>query len=715
MFADLSPNGITSAPTELTVAGDKLFFTAMPEMQPGHKLWVTDGTPQNTQVVSNVEASKLRAVNGKLFFIGTDSINGSELWTSDGTGAGTFLVADIRPGSASGINNQSLITGTDGNNMYFVAIDSLHGSELWKTTGVPGNAVLVKDIFPGIYASDIRGITGLNGLVLFTATDNLVGRELFISDGSFAGTNSITALRPTNLGSLFYYNLPIFQVFQDKLFFNANNGLNGEEPWSSDGTTTGTALLLDIYSGLESSDPFFKAATASDLFFSANSAGFGREIWKTNGTTQGTVLLKDINPGPDGCSTEDIAALGDKIVFTAYRPAEQEEMWSSDGTEAGTNLLKDIAPGGPSQPRLLPQAFSLSGLPTALFSARPDSLSKGTLWKTDGSPSGTVELWSPDSSSIFTLNEAIQWGTEVLFTGFFPNGDVALYKTDGTSGGTGLVKAISTGLANGGQSQFTVFKNQVFFSANDGISGRELWRTDGTGPGTYRLNDLAGGNAGSYPMAFYNFKDTLLFFSATDEGYNSELWSTTGNAGDTHLVKDIRPGYQSSNLYDFVSYQGKVYFSADDGLHGRELWQTDGSLAGTTMVKDINPGLASSVPTDLTVFNDHIYFAADDGVHGRELWRFPEDSSSSTQAPVATGLTIYPNPVAQFLTLQLDSGGTRDVLVYDIAGRLAERFIVPGSGQQRLDVGRLSTGFYTLICTDQESHARLFARVQIVR
>lgn len=39
----------------------------------------------------------------------------------------------------------------------------------------------------------------------------------------------------------------------------------------------------------------------------------------------------------------------------------------------------------------------------------------------------------------------------------------------------------------------------VFFSANDGVAGRELWRTDGTATGTWMVADLVPGSVGSLP------------------------------------------------------------------------------------------------------------------------------------------------------------------------------------------------------------------------
>ena len=54
----------------------------------------------------------------------------------------------------------------------------------------------------------------------------------------------------------------------------------------------------------------------------------------------------------------------------------------------------------------------------------------------------------------------------------------------------------------------------LFFSANDGISGHELWRSNGTRAGTALVKDINPGSAGSTPRAITALNSTFLF-SAT--------------------------------------------------------------------------------------------------------------------------------------------------------------------------------------------------------
>ncbi len=134
------------------------------------------------------------------------------------------------------------------------------------------------------------------------------------------------------------------------------------------------------------------------------------------------------------------------------------------------------------------------------------------------------------------------------------------------------------------------------------------------------LKDIQPGAPGSLPEALVRGADGL-FFTADDGVSGRELWVSSGTRGaGTFLVEDIRPGLDSAEPNELTAAGGRVFFTADDGVHGRELWVSDGTAAGTFLVKDIHASPMEIGPTGLVEFNGRVYFAADDGVNGRELW-----------------------------------------------------------------------------------------------
>ncbi len=152
--------------------------------------------------------------------------------------------------------------------------------------------------------------------------------------------------------------------------------------------------------------------------------------------------------------------------------------------------------------------------------------------------------------------------------------------------------------------------------------------------------DLSPGLAGSHPRELVDGLRGRMFFTADDGEHGRELWASTGPGGvGTHLVKDILPGAGSSGARELVQMGGTTYFVANDGEHGAELWKSDGTDVGTVLVKDVWPGQAGAAPQELLVVNGVLYFTADDGVNGRELWR-----SDGTEAGTALLHELVPGP-----------------------------------------------------------------------
>src|SRR5262249_8567418 len=109
---------------------------------------------------------------------------------------------------------------------------------------------------------------------------------------------------------------------------------------------------------------------------------------------------------------------------------------------------------------------------------------------------------------------------------------------------------------------------QLFFTANDGTHGVELWRTDGTGAGTTMVVDLTNGG-GSHPAAPTNANGGLYFIRPYN-GKNQEMLKSGGTAAGTILVKDT---YTSGGeMFPIGADKGTLYLDAKDGPEGYEPW-----------------------------------------------------------------------------------------------------------------------------------------------
>ena len=121
------------------------------------------------------------------------------------------------------------------------------------------------------------------------------------------------------------------------------------------------------------------------------------------------------------------------------------------------------------------------------------------------------------------------------------------------------------------------------------------------------VKDIRSGSASSHISNLTNVNG-VLYFVADDGVHGSELWKSNGTSAGTVMVKDIHSGSIDSNPSYLIKVASSVYFRADDGVHGSELWKSDGTSAGTTLVKDIVPGTGGSYPKRLTNIGNIVYF-----------------------------------------------------------------------------------------------------------
>ena len=105
-----------------------------------------------------------------------------------------------------------------------------------------------------------------------------------------------------------------------------------------------------------------------------------------------------------------------------------------------------------------------------------------------------------------------------------------------------------------------VFAGALFFDANDGASGVELWKSDGTPDGTVIVEDIRPGAGHSSPSHLTVFKNRL-FFSAGDGIHGTELWSLAGDIDLAITKVDLSEITEAGQKIDYglvVTNQGPV-------------------------------------------------------------------------------------------------------------------------------------------------------------
>ena len=225
------------------------------------------------------------------------------------------------------------------------------------------------------------------------------------------------------------------------------------------------------------------------VYFAAETDALGRELWRSNGTT--TELVKDINgenAGMDSSSPSRFGVLGNWLYFRADDGVHGRELWRTDGTAANTTMVKDINSDGNSNPDNL---TAFGGL---LYFSATDTAHGNELWKSDGTAAGTVLVadinlleGGANSSGPYNLTPLNGWLYLDANDGVH---GYELWKTDGTTAHTSLVKDIRDGAEASGPDSLTVYNGALYFSADDGVHGNELWKSDGTAAQTTQLLEI---------------------------------------------------------------------------------------------------------------------------------------------------------------------------------------------------------------------------------
>jgi ELWxxDGT repeat protein len=288
--------------------------------------------------------------------------------------------------------------------------------------------------------------------------------------------------------------------------------------------------------------------------------------------------------------------------------------------------------GATGYPQLLNNSMKATNLTVvgnnAFFVGTDNSNNAQRLWKTDGTIAGTVVVKNiAPAGQTLTGASSPSILANVNGTLFFTANDgtsgLELWKSDGTAAGTVLVKDINPGSAGSTPEQLVAVDNTLFFTATTPANGRELWKSDGTAAGTVLVKEFVSG-AQSIDITLGTGANGSLFFKGFSQQQGAELWKSDGTEAGTVLVKDIRTGGGTSQPKDFITIGNTVFFAASTSANGEELWKTDGTEAGTVLVKDIYPGTNASLSTGIAKFvnvNGTLFFRAKDGIHGDELWK----------------------------------------------------------------------------------------------
>ena len=406
----------------------------------------------------------------------------------------------LAPAQATGDADVGLVPGAgsypsyltvDGDYLYFRANSAVGGNdvELYRYDGT--TAELLGDISPGPTGSNPSYLTFWNGKLYFSASGPTGKIQLWVYDGtgvSLAPGSESQASLPEEL-----------TVYQGNLYFRATRyggypGLPniGTELWKFDGVTQ---TPMDLYPGTGNSYPNQFIEWRGKLWFRAGAVNDGSELFSYDGVTAGLAVNIDADPY-EGASPEEFVVFNDKLYFRARADDYGNELWGYDGTTVRRRT--DIFPGAESS-----NPYGMTVYDGAIYFGAEDGVNGCELWSYVG--------------GVATLVENINKNAPL------PGVDPVHHSWP---------------------SHFTVCDDLLYFSADDGVHGRELWVYDGTE--ARMVEDLCPGPYGSEPQELTVYRNSLYFVAYPGElSTAKDLWRAGRLAdvafrrGDSNLDGDL--------------------------------------------------------------------------------------------------------------------------------------------------------------------------------
>jgi ELWxxDGT repeat protein len=514
--------GRTVSETRFLQAGDWILFTARSVHQ-GDQLWRTDGTADGTEMVTPLGSI------GELI-----PLEDAVMFPCMVEGSNGFCVSD---GSAEGTQQLLQLDGTlvSLGREYGALIFRWSGPDLltvWHTDGTISGTKVTREISRRPEILSLYMHDSFHDQLLFSAVTSSSGRDLWLSDGTMAGTRIHTP----------DIRISWQQVVGERLFVvvGYRQLYVLDEP---DGELVPLANFESITARY--------TATSDSLFFFVQEAPKPR-LWTSDGTSWGTRPVSNLELSWN----RDLAAIGDKVFLLGAVESDDPLALLRVDDDHRIVRVADLPVVANECSRLVPAGQSI-------FICCPSSL-----WRSDGTTDGTVQLAMPFADS--DLYHPTPVGEELFLLGrrqqswelWWTSGDQVVLVDDLTLAGQPAAPIYIWAPV--------VVGDLLFFPLLHQSTGQELWVSDGTPEGTRQVRDIYPGPRGSYPSSLTAVDDTLLF--TADNGVRGyELWISDGSEAGTRMVTDIAPGRDASSPDQYMPVGPMVLFTAADRT-ARSLW-----------------------------------------------------------------------------------------------------------------------------------------------
>ncbi len=543
----------------------------------GRELWIH--SERNVDFKRVLRREEIRQLGGP-FYAAREAEGGWSFWLAEGNPYDSaFPIHGKRVGRLGAVYTNPLQWYSP---VVFEA-DRGTGRGLWTVNYGTGPFELARPL-PLEDGSLLLDFTPERWTSYFIARHRTLGTALWKTDGTKAGTLAVTAPSPGQ-------TVPL--RLAGRLHRRLLLTISGGEPelWWSDGSPRGLRPFLEIVPGREAATVSAARVVNGRAFLVIDDGRHGRQLWTSDGTAAGTVPITSFEPDPLRQIDLPVLRRAGRWYFVAADGIHGRELWRTDGTPQGTQLVTDLCPGPCNSD---PQDLSFENYysaPGIYFTASAPE-GQRALWRTNGTAQGTSRLTPPGVEATTGLQydnafsaRADGLGDELWITGGTPEttrlwADLALEEDSGSH--PSLIAAAG---------------NRVLFQTQAPSMEYGLWTSDGTAAGTHPIptppvllmdewSSLSGMGLGEHMLS-----TGLTVEPGTDYAYPA-LWSTDGTAG---VVRLTPPGVIVREPPVIVG--SRAVFFTGDAEKGDKLWVSEGTLESTRVTVDLGANNVTRYPS----------------------------------------------------------------------------------------------------------------------
>jgi ELWxxDGT repeat protein len=456
---------------------------------------------------------------------------------------------------------------------------------------------------------------------------------LYGSDGTTAGTTPVAPIGGSVVEAVSYNTGALFLSAGTKSYFLADATASGEQVWVTDGTAAGTHQVTNI-ADTSGASPALLGLVGTNLIFADYASDNTMQLFLTDGTAAGTSTLSNFAQNQYGLVSDSIALNGKVYVaLNSSLACCQPDLWATDGTSAGTVRI-DSNEGYPTF-HLQPSSLETFGNSVALLT---NTENEGVQLSLVNTTSNALTILDTAAGASYGSTIAAM-DSFILYLSGTANSGLELWRSDGTLPGTVLLMNMGQGVQFSQLGQNIVMTrvgDRAVFQSENAQNGPQLWSSDGTAPGTVPLIATPTPSGSTYSQPLLGVAGTHGYY-AVNNGTEFQVVVTDGTAAGTHVltgagqidqngISDTQVAGDDTlvfiytyhldasgnlkHLYAYspqsnavthlldapliyggqpiLAYMGQLYFTGSDAVHADNPWISDGTVVGTHILVNLS-------------------------------------------------------------------------------------------------------------------------------